>query len=261
MENGKKMIPKVIHYCWFGPDPIPEYVKDNVATWHEKCPGYEIRLWTNDNFDLEISPYVKSAVEHKKWAFVSDYARLYIIYELGGIYLDGDVEVLQSLNPFLHYRMFTGLEDSDAIATGLILGAVKQNQTLKKLMEIYDSQGENLDSKGSFIERTCVELTTNYFREYGFKNKNIKQHVLDCTVFPTEYFCPQRPGTYKAKITSSTYTVHHYSGSWLGEKGIKKRIKYRLIFVKAKIRKFLRVFIGTSNVEKLRKGYRKRFGH
>lgn len=255
------MIPKVIHYCWFGPNPVPKYVKDNVATWSEKCPDYKIKLWTNDNFNFEISPYVKSAVTHEKWAFVSDYARLYVLYKLGGIYLDADVEVLQSLDSFLSYKMFTGLEDADTIATGLILGSVKGNGTLKKLMEIYDSMGSNLDSNGNFIEKTCVEITTNYFCEYGFRNKNIRQHILDCELFPTEYFCPQRPGTYKVKITSNTYTIHHYSGSWLKGKGIAKKIQYRFIFVKAVIRKLLRIFIGTSNVEKLRSNYRKRFKH
>ncbi|HLQ87009.1 MAG TPA: glycosyltransferase [Enterococcus sp.] len=248
-------IPKIIHCCWFGPNPFPQSFKQNIETWKKYCPDYEIKIWTEDNIDVNVSKYLKSARNHKKWAFMSDYVRLYVLYKYGGIYLDTDVELIKSLDPLLNNEMFTGLEEADSIATGLILGSIKKNQTIRKLLSLYDSRGDNIVN-GQFVESTCVEITTKFFFENGFEYVNKNQKVLNCQIFSTRYFCPQRPGSYKIRIRPETYTIHHYSASWFQEKGIKKRVKYRSIYYKYLLRRFLVKIVGINNMENLRSWYR-----
>ncbi|ETY72709.1 glycosyl transferase [Lactiplantibacillus fabifermentans T30PCM01] len=191
-------IPKIIHYCWFGNAPLPEKCKTNIQSWTRFCSDYQIMYWNNENFDFGVSPYMLSAAAHNEWAFVSDYARLFVLEKYGGIYLDTDVEIVKSLDEFLALDMFTGLEDFDSIATGLILGSQPNNNKLKDLMNIYDSKGANIQNN-KFVRTTCVEITTKYFRAHGFKYKNKIQRVNNCTIFPTSFFCPQRPGTKKCQ--------------------------------------------------------------
>lgn len=249
-------IPKIIHYCWFGPSKITDEAKRNIMNWHEKCPNFEFKFWNESNFDINQNEYTKSAYENKEWAFISDYARLAILYEYGGVYIDVDVELLKPLNSLLDNEMFTGLENTDAINTGLMVGAVPKNDTVLSLMKLYQDRGTNkIDNR--FDETTCVEITTDYFYKLGFQYKNKNQKVNNCMIYSTEYFCPQLLGSRKVKITDNTFSIHHYSASWHKEKGIKRKVAIRMLFYKAFIRIKLRQIFGQKITEKIRQVYRK----
>ena len=134
------MIPKIIHYCWFGQSEMPTEYKRYIETWREKCPNYQIKEWNERNFDINSSAYAKEAYEEKKWAFVSDYARLKIIYDEGGIYLDTDVELIKSLDSLLSEKCFLATETTGYIATGLGFGAEQGNEIIKKMLEEYSGR-------------------------------------------------------------------------------------------------------------------------
>ena len=166
------MIPKVIHYCWFGKSEKPESVKKCIASWRKFCPDYKIIEWNEDNFDLNCIPFVQQAYQKKKWAFVTDYARLKIIYENGGIYFDTDVELLRNIDKLLLLKGFMGTEDGGFINTGLGFGAVKNHPMLKKLMEDYLSLSFPEDDQ-EIAKITCPILTTAKFEKYGYiRNKD-----------------------------------------------------------------------------------------
>ena len=132
-------IPKIIHYCWFGGNPLSEMEMKCIASWRKNCPDYEIKRWDESNFDIHINQYVQEAYEAKKWAFVSDYARLYLLSEYGGIYMDTDVEIVQNLDRFLVHNAFTGFEDDNHIPTA-IMGAEKGHRWIKYLLSYYDGR-------------------------------------------------------------------------------------------------------------------------
>ena len=130
------MIPKIIHYCWFGGNPLPELAKKCIASWKLYCPDYEIKEWNESNFDLNYCDYVREAYDSKNWAFVSDVARLYALVTEGGIYMDTDVEVIKPLDNLLKYHAVSGFETETTIPTGLIAGE-KENPMLKELLYEY----------------------------------------------------------------------------------------------------------------------------
>lgn len=248
------LINKVIHYCWFGDQELPVSVKKIIKTWKKHCPDYEIIEWNEANY-VSDSPFVKRALKDKKWAFVSDYARLEILYKYGGIYLDTDVEIIRNLDSLLENSIYMGVEDKYSVATGLGMGAKKNSFQLKELMNIYDSLNVDLSYP------TCVEVTTSYLKKYGFKSVEEIVNVNGITLYPTEYFCPQKPGSKRIAITNNTYSIHHYSGSWKNKNKLFKNINYRLIPFK----KWLRRVIGNENYNsmisaknKLKKGIEKR---
>jgi len=138
MYMSENKIPKVIHYCWFGGNEKSKLIKKCIDSWKKYCPDYEIKEWNESNFDIEINNYVKEAYEAKKWAFVSDYARLWIVYNYGGIYLDTDVELIKSLDNLLNYKAYFGSEDGKLINTGLGFGAIKDNEFVKKIKDDYE---------------------------------------------------------------------------------------------------------------------------
>ena len=132
------MIPKVIHYCWFGGKELPKLAQKCIKSWEKNCPDYEIKRWDESNFDINLCPlYVRQAYENKKWAFVTDYVRLKIIYDNGGIYLDTDVEVRKSLDKFLEYNAFFGFENGKNVNTGSGFGAEKHSSIVERIMEQY----------------------------------------------------------------------------------------------------------------------------
>lgn len=232
------MIPKVIHYCWFGNNPLPMQFKLYIDTWKKYCPEYKIIEWNETNFDLRCNKYVQQASELKKWAFVSDYARLKVIYEEGGIYLDTDVELLKSLDSLLMNKAFMGLEPPDyGIATGLGFGAEKGSSILKELMSIYDSMNF-INNDGTLNTQTCVKITTNYFMKKGFHTCNEIQIVDDVTLYPTEYFCPMNWLDGSINITKNTFSIHHYDYSWASED------ERKIMLVKRKIMNYFPKEIG-----------------
>ena len=208
------MIPKIIHYCWFGGNPLPELAQKCIASWKKHCPDYEIREWNESNFDVTSCDYAREAYEAKKWAFVTDYARLAIIYEYGGVYLDTDVELISSLNQFLDDTCFMGIEKGNHIATGLGFGSVPKNQTIKELLELYNHISF-YNSDGTIKLITCPIITTDHFIKKGFLKEDKKQVIENVVIYPSEFFCPLSPGEDKCVITDNTISIHHYSASWI----------------------------------------------
>ena len=217
------MIPKIIHYCWFGNNPLPDDAKVCIASWKKYCPDYEIIEWNENNFDLEQNQYVKEAYEEKKWAFITDYVRLYVLYNYGGIYMDTDVEVLKNLDVFLHNKGFSGFEDYDRVPTG-IMASEKNNNFIGNQLKYYNNKHFVVDGKHDM--KTNVETITEYCLEHGLILNNTKQQIDDFVFYPKDYFCPKNCQTLKITITENTYTIHHFAGSWTTKNTrIKKIIK------------------------------------
>lgn len=209
------MIPKVIHYCWFGGAELPETAKRCIESWKKYCPDYEIVRWDESNFDLQCNDYVKEAYKAKKWSYVTDVARIKILYENGGIYLDTDVELIKPLDSLLNCKAFAGAERvgvKRAVNTGLGYGAILHLPALKGLLEKFDN--EPYDSEVPAIFR----IVGTYMNEHGFEQKDTVQQVGDFTVYPWEYFGPVDSTTMKRSITQNTYSIHWYSGSWISDK-------------------------------------------
>ena len=216
------MIPKVIHYCWFGRNKKSKSMLRCMESWKRYCPDYEIIEWNEDNFDINCIPFVKEAYKAEKWAFVSDYARLKVIYENGGIYLDTDVELVKSLDDLLELEAYAGIEGEEYVATGLGFGAVKGQSLIKELMCDYHSRHFSLES---IKELACPIINTEVFKRYGFVSGGGKQTVAGVTLFPCEYFNPKNSQTYELNITKNTYSIHHYDATWNNKhSGIKQAV-------------------------------------
>lgn len=226
------MIPKIIHYCWFGRGPKPELANKCIESWKKFLPEYEIKEWNEDNFDLNLYPYTKEAYENRKFAFVTDVVRLYALYNEGGIYMDTDVEVLKPLDKFLHHNAFSGFEDGVNVPTG-IMASEKGGKWAKENLEYYNDR-HFIGKDGSLDLRTNVYTITNYMLQYGLKQDNTLQDFEGLiTMYPKEYFCPLSVDGYELKITPNTHTIHHFMGSWGSKsKMVKywKFIKYRILF-------------------------------
>lgn len=206
------MIPKVIHYCWFGGKPLPADVKACIRSWKKHCPDYEIRRWDESNFDVNAHPFMKAAYEAKAWAFVSDYARLQVVYENGGIYLDTDVELKKSLDAFLEHPCYLAVQQADAqVATGLGFGAQKGNTVIGKMLRSYDDipfDPENRDAMA------CPLLNTKMLAQMGYVPGPSVQTVEDAVIYPPRYFDPVAPG-HQDITCPDTVSVHHYSATWV----------------------------------------------
>ena len=209
------MIPKKIHYCWFGKNPLPETAQNCIASWRKYCPDYEIIEWNEDNFDVNYCAYSAEAYASKKWAFVSDVARLYALVAEGGIYMDTDVEVLKSLDDLLNHQAFSGFEAYDRIPTGL-MACEKGNPFFRDLLSEYDT-AHFIKSNGEMDLTTNVTRITDTCLQYGLVLNNTLQTVNGFTLFPKDYFCPKDFDTKIMEITENTYTIHHFDGSWMPE--------------------------------------------
>lgn len=208
------MIPKRIHYCWFGGNLLPELAEKCISSWKKFCPDYEIIEWNEKNFDINCCPYVSEAYQAKKWAFVTDYVRLFVLYTYGGIYMDTDVEIIRSINPFLNHNAFSGFENDKQIPTG-IMAAEKENPWIEKLLSYY--QGRHF-----IFEDGCLDLTTNVniitkitADNYPIKLNNTYQVLDDVTFYPKEYFCPKDFEMKEIHLTNESVTIHHFNGSWI----------------------------------------------
>ena len=212
-------IPKIIHYCWFGGNPKPKLVQKCIRSWKKYCPDYKIVEWNESNFDVNIIPYCREAYHAKKWAFVSDYARLFIIHKYGGIYMDTDVELIKPLDQLLDLDCFLGFQHEKYVNNGLILGAVNGNSFVKKNAEIYERLifEPHIDSNHFVV---CQEYTTNLLANMGLTipDTGALQIVDNVTIFPSEYFCPYDHRTFKLSVTANTYAIHHFASSWWDSK-------------------------------------------
>ena len=206
-------IPKVIHYCWFGKGKMPKLAKKCIKSWKKYCPDYEFVLHTEDNFDLTQNRYMREAYEAGKWAFVSDYARLKIIYDNGGIYLDTDVELIKPIDDLVKLGGFMGFDEKGIVATGLGFGAEKGNKIVSEFLKDYDDIPFILPD-GSFDLTPCPDRNTEALKRLGMDIENKNQTFMDVTFLPDEYLCPMDYYTGKKTITDKTYSIHHYSASW-----------------------------------------------
>ncbi len=219
------MIPKVIHYCWFGQGPLPELATRCIASWKEHCPDYEIKRWDETNVDLSSVDYMREAYEEKAWGFVPDVARLQIVYEQGGIYLDTDVELVRSLDHLLEDHAFVGIENSRHINLGLGFGAEAGHPLIGELLSAYrDRHFRRAD--GTLDRTASPALQHPDFVRNGFNGRDAKQTVLEATIYPTEYFCPISNKTGIVTLTENTYSIHHFAASWCTEDELEcRRIK------------------------------------
>jgi len=241
MEDVEK-IPRIVHYCWFGRGTKPKILQRCIASWIKYLPDYEFREWNEDNFDINQNQYVKEAYEARKFAFVSDYVRLHALYEVGGIYMDTDVEVIQPLDRFLVHEAFSGFEDDSFLQSGT-MGAVKEHRWIEELMDYYNSRNFRR-SDGSFDTTTNTTVISEICREHGLQLNGKLQTLSNGVIFyPRCYFSPYdyiNGGNY---ITEESYTIHHFAQSWLPFH----------IRMRSQLKKTASRVIGHENVSKIRK--------
>lgn len=213
------MIPKIIHYCWFGHNPLPESAIKYIESWRKYLPDYEIKEWNEDNFNVNIIPYTSEAYGAKKYAFVSDYARFWILYKFGGLYFDTDVELIKPIDDIIERGPFMGIEVEatgttvPAIAPGLGLGASPGLDIYKTILDYYKSL-HFLKEDGSYNQTTIVRYTTKVLVDHGLHPTNEIQDVAGVWIYPRDYFNPLDDSTGKLKKTQNTRSIHWYSRTW-----------------------------------------------
>lgn len=211
-----EQIPKVIHYCWFGGKAKPALADKCIESWKKYCPGYEIKEWNENNFDIHANAYARDAYENKKFAFVSDYARLAIIEREGGIYFDVDVELIKSIDAIIARGSFMGCEEDGGkgiqVNPGLGVAAPPHMPLMKELVDIYEQLEYGVGEDGKMI--TIVEHTTELLKRHGLKEVLGIQTIEGMSIYPREYFSPQHYRTGKMTITANTHSIHHYAASW-----------------------------------------------
>lgn len=229
------MIPKIIHYCWFGHNAKSGLIKKCIDSWRKYCPDYEIVEWNEENFNINICKYTKEAYEANKWAFVSDYARLYALYTVGGIYLDTDVELTKNFDIFLCDKAFTGFESKDCPITAVI-GAEKGNNIIKELLDEYNGRSF-LKPNGSYDMTTNTVSITKYMSSKGILLNGKKQQCDGLIIYPQVMFCPNDITRVWNGMSSKTYAIHHFDQSWKSETVDNRNFKYRLVrYIKGSIR-------------------------
>jgi mannosyltransferase OCH1-like enzyme len=231
------MIPKVIHYCWFGRNPLPQLAVKCIESWKKYLPEYEIKEWNEDNFNVNMIPYTREAYKAKKYAFVSDYARFWILYNYGGLYFDTDVEVIKPLDDIIARGPFMGCEKdaSDtsvaSVAPGLGLGVNPGLGLYKELLDLYATlHFKNED--GSLNLKTIVEYTTEMLCNYGLKQVSDIQECAGIWVYPKDFFCPKDYETKKISLTDNTVAIHHFDGSWHSKSDKMKELLCRILGTK-----------------------------
>lgn len=239
------MIPRTIHYCWFGRGEMPQLAKDCIASWHKCMPDWEYKLWNEDNFNINAVPYVKEAYEAKVYAFVSDYVRLLALCSEGGLYLDTDVKVFKPFDALLKYKAFAGFEGSKHMPVGTcVMASEAHGEWAAEMFGAYHDRHFNMPD-GSHDMTSNVQFITAIMASNGFRQDGSEQDYKDLHVFPVDYFCPrQTTGEYRR--TENTYCEHLGLNSWSGQGGGWK--------------KWVMVRVGQKNMTRLIKLKRKLFG-
>ena len=231
------MIPKVIHYCWFGGNPLPADVKACIKSWKKHCPDYEIRRWDESNYDISKHPFIQKAAESKRWAFVSDFARLDIVLNHGGIYLDTDVELIRSLDPLLEHKAYFGFQMKDyLINTGLGFGAEAGHPAVQAMLDQYKDLAYSDENRDQIA---CPILNTDALFPEGIHCiPAVPLEVVsptDCAmeysawVYPPSFFDTYPSGVTANLICGDTFSIHHYSATWTSGKQRWKRSLARVI--------------------------------
>lgn len=241
------MIPKVIHYCWFGRAPLSELVLKCIESWKKYLPEYEIILWNEDNFDINSYRYSQEAYQEKKYAFVSDVCRLYVLKNKGGIYLDTDIEFIKPLSEeMLKDAAFTGFEDK--LVSAGIIGSVQNGEWISDLLAYYKDKSFYLADGGLNINPITEIINQIMIEKKGLINNNTLQKIENyCTIYPNEYFYPKSWKTLKTHITPQTYCIHHFAGSWIDH-------NHTLLG------KLANLFLSKQTAANLSKSYRKLIG-
>lgn len=233
------MIPKVIHYCWFGGNPLPDDAKKCLESWKKYCPEYEIIEWNESNFDINSNCYIKEAYEAKKFAFVTDYVRLFVMYNYGGIYMDTDVELVKNLDTFLENEAFSGFESSNSIPTG-IMACEKNFELFGCLLRHYDNR-HFLNADGSYDTTTNTVTITEMCKEYGLILNNEYQVINGFVLYPNDYFCPLENETGILRKTDNTVAIHWFAKSWVSD-NTTKLLKYT---------RLLHILFGTERIHNI----------
>ena len=251
------MIPKVIHYCWLGGNPLPQSAIKCIESWKKYCPDYEIREWNESNLDFQNAPaFVKQAYEAKAWGFVPDYFRLWIIYHYGGIYLDTDVQMIKSFDPLLHNIAFAGFEGDKHVNFGSGFGAEKGHPMIKEHLDLYNSiQFRNSD--GTLNRVASPVITTQWLQKKGLVADTGEIQVIDgLHIYPQDYFAPKSFDTGVTKITKNTYSIHQYDASWFTDDEKLQHEKnlrdYRLQKITKLPNRILMRILGETNYAKLK---------
>lgn len=221
------MIPKIIHYCWFGGKPLPESAKKCIASWKKFCPDYEIKEWNESNYDVHKIPYVSQAYTTKKYAFVSDYARFDIIYRFGGFYFDVDVELLKPLPQLDGYQGFFAMQEAGTVASGLGIASEKGTALYNEILQDYN-RSEFLRANQKQDLTTVVTRVSDILKRHGLKKTDILQTAAGYLIYPSEYFNPKNMKTQKTTITPNTVAIHHFDASWV----IPSRKKYLNLYAR-----------------------------
>lgn len=215
--SDEQLIPKKIHYCWFGDNPIPDKYKEWMESWSKFCPDYEIIEWNEKNYDITKNKYMYQAYQCKKWAFVPDYARFDIIYNEGGIYLDTDVELIKNLDDMLYQRGFAGFESEEKVAFGLGFGAMKQLPIIRELRDSYDGMDFLLpESTTTLVASPAIQ--TEFLKRKGLNANGTFQIIEGLSIYPEKVFCGKHMSSMQIVIEEETRSIHHYEGSWLDDK-------------------------------------------
>lgn len=224
-------IPKVIHYCWFGNGKMPPIAKKCIKSWKKYCPEYKLICHNEENFDISQNKYAKQAYDAGKWAFVSDYVRLKVLYEEGGVYLDTDVEIIKPIDNLIKERGFMGFDDSGVISTGLGFSCEKGNELIGKLLADYDDISF-VRSDGTYDVTPCPDRNSETLRNLGMDLDNKDQIFMGLHMLPEDYLCPMKYYTGKKIITKNTYSIHHFCASWISAKSKRSLLVKRLVGVK-----------------------------
>lgn len=239
------MIPKVIHYCWFGGKPLPREYERYIESWKKFLPEYEIKRWDESNYDVKCVPFSEEAYSVGKFAFVSDYARLRILYEHGGVYFDTDVEVIKPIDDLLERGGFMGFEKNSLakpgellnVALGLGFAVEPHNPVIREILDFYETH-HYIYPDGHMEQITIVKIVTDILKRHGLSRSDLPTAIEGITIYPWDYFCPVEFLSNKLEITDNTRTIHHYSASWMSWTD---KLKMKKGYYANKIRRVLRI--------------------
>ncbi len=254
------MIPKVIHYCWFGRGEMPKLMEKCIKSWKKFCPDWEIVRWDEDSFDVNSTLWTKQAYEAKKYAFVADYVRIKAIAEYGGVYMDTDQELIKPLTPFLHHKAFLGFLDKINVSAGVI-GAETGHPVFLQMLDYYTGRAFLSEDGGEDIKPN-TNWMTDILLEHGLKLDDSYQEVMDVAVYPQTYFCPTSCVSIENLKSKDTVALHHWAMTWRTEKAKKdfarvrwhqtKRYKF-LMWLRFLPTRVMRKIFGDGAIDKLNK--------